>query len=99
MDEVRDAAIEQLKDKHLLYKRLFETEDGEAVMKDLKNNCYYDTTTFSTDPGQLAYREGMRCVLLHINTMVNLDTEVMKNVINSNSDGQSVREEGPQQEI
>jgi len=81
MSEDRDAAIERLREKHQLYKRFFDSEDGAEVLADLERDCYFKTTTFSTDMAQLAYREGMRCIVLHIKTMLELDPEAMKDAI------------------
>lgn len=77
----RQAAIKRLEERHALYQRLFGTADGQEVLKDIERNCYTNTTTFSTDALQIAYREGMRCVALHIRTMLELDTEKMKDAV------------------
>lgn len=48
------------------YKSLFTTEDGLAVLDDLKRRFHVNGTTFSTDPHEIAYNEGQRTVILFI---------------------------------
>ena len=45
-----------------LYQRVFNNDDGQFVIQDLKNRCFYDA------PVQSQTEEGMRRVVLHILT-------------------------------
>jgi len=74
----RDDAIERIEKKHGVYKRLFTTEEGVEVLKDLETDCYLRSSTFSKDAMEMAYREGMRSMVLHIKSMLDLDLEQFK---------------------
>ena len=52
------------------YMRLFNTPDGEAVMKDLELRCYRYKPTYSGDVAQGHINEGKRLMLSHIETML-----------------------------
>ncbi len=47
-----------------LYGRVFNCDDGQLVLQDLKNRCFYNA------PANDQIEEGMRRVVLHINTML-----------------------------
>ena len=57
-----------------VYKRIFSTDDGMMILEDLKNRCfhYVPTTpiTGQIDSYRSAENEGMRKVVLHIQTML-----------------------------
>ena len=93
MTDDREASLKRIEEKHNLYKRFFDSDDGREVLADLERDCYFRTTTLSPDPQQTAYREGMRCVLLHIKTLIELNTEDMKNALNQNSDDEPLQQE------
>lgn len=59
--------IEELK---LAYRRTFNTEDGEHVLRDLKRRFSFETTTFSNDPYETAFNEGQRAAMLLIIRML-----------------------------
>lgn len=77
MDD-KQASIKRLEEKHNLYKRFFDCNDGQEVLADLKRDCYYEGSTYASEALAMAYREGMRNVILHILTMIDLDTNQMK---------------------
>ena len=53
-----------------LYKLVFDTEDGDKVLEDLGLRFCEQSSTFSTDPCETAYREGQRTVVLFIRSML-----------------------------
>jgi hypothetical protein len=59
--------IEELK---LAYRRVFNTDDGEIVLNDLKARFGFETTTFADNPYQTAFNEGQRATLLLIVRML-----------------------------
>ena len=65
--------LEQLK---LSYRRTFNTDDGEKVLKDLKSRFGYETTTFSGNPYETAFNEGQRAAVLLIVRMLAEGKEV-----------------------
>jgi len=57
------------------YAQTFGTEAGGKVLEDLKNRCYFNATTFSPVEGETQYREGMRSVILTIESLMTLKLE------------------------
>lgn len=63
-----------------LYMRVFNSDDGMLILEDLKNRCYAKISTISIDshnidPLRVAFNEGMRSVLLMIETRLQPITE------------------------
>ena len=53
------------------YKKVFESNEGAIVMKDIENRCGYNTSTFSKDSShESAFLEGQRAVVLFIKSML-----------------------------
>lgn len=69
----RAKSLQKLKDVKLAYLRLFSSEDGKKVLKDLEGVCFVNRTTYSPDPGMTEVREGARSVWLYINKMMAVD--------------------------
>lgn len=61
-----------------LYKNLFSTDTGKLVLEDLKNHCFVKTSTADENPYVTYWHEGMRNVVLHIETKINFQPEVRK---------------------
>ena len=61
----------ELKEEEIinLYKRVFDSEDAQLMLEDLKNRCYVNVTSFTGDR-QGDFNEGMRSVILHIQTQL-----------------------------
>ena len=54
----------------LAYKTLFESDDGDVVLKDLRTRFHTDQPIFSTDAMEMAYLEGQRSVVLIIQNLM-----------------------------
>lgn len=54
-----------------LYKRVFDSADAQLVLEDLKNRCFYKTSTAHDNSHQTYLHEGMRLAILHIETQIN----------------------------
>ena len=65
--------LDELKRKKNAYKICFTSESGREVLEDLRRRSYVDYTTFSKDGMEMAYREGIRSVYLHIERMMKDD--------------------------
>ena len=65
------------------YIKTFSSEEGKRVLKSLEESCLFKTTTFSKDPLEMAYHEGMRSVYLHINTIIEMDIEELERLANA----------------
>ena len=61
---------EEIENTRKLYKRLLTTDDGVKVLEDMKARFYYNRSTFSTDPHEIAYNEGQRTVLMFLMAMI-----------------------------
>ena len=59
--------IEELK---LVYRRTFNTEDGDKVLSDLKARFGFETTTYTDNPYNSAFNEGQRATVLLIVRML-----------------------------
>ncbi len=71
---------EKLKGNREDYKKVFETEEGKRVLKDLERVCMYRSTTFDKDSLVMAFQEGLRAVYLHITTIMNMDIEELERI-------------------
>lgn len=66
---LNDPTLEQIK---MLYMRVFNTPDGQLVLRDLSRRSYTDAPVFdeSFDSHRAAFKDGARSNVLHINTMI-----------------------------
>lgn len=55
------------------YRHVFDSEQGKIVFADLARRNFLLSPTFTPDPNQTAFNEGCRCVILHIQTMMEFD--------------------------
>ena len=60
-----------------VYQNLFNTEEGQLVLEDLKKQSHWDLPQPEGEPGQRM--EGRRQLIIYIKTMLNFE-EVMENV-------------------
>lgn len=70
----------KLKEKREDYKKIFSTEEGKRVLKDLEKVCLYRTSTFDKEPMVMAFQEGLRTVYLHITTIMEMDIEELERI-------------------
>lgn len=69
--------LERLKGR---YRATFETDEGQKVLENLRSVCYYDrpvaanSGTTNIDPLAMAFKDGMRNVVIYINTMLKKET-------------------------
>jgi len=76
---VEDNSV-KLKEKREDYKKIFSTEEGKRVLKDLEKVCLYRTSTFDKEPMVMAFQEGLRTVYLHITTIMEMDIEELERI-------------------
>lgn len=67
--------MKQIEDLKLAYRRTFNNEDGDIVLKDLKTRFGYEATTFSDNPYETAFNEGQRAAVLLIVRMLTEEKE------------------------
>lgn len=68
------------------YKKIFESEEGKRVLKDLEKICLFKSTTFDKDALTMAFQEGLRGVYLHIITLINMDIEELERISKANGE-------------
>jgi len=74
--ESKQQAIEierQMSERQQLYMRVFNTIDGEAVLKDLSIRCFDARTTYDDMPHKMSFNEGRRSVYASIISLLNRD--------------------------
>jgi hypothetical protein len=75
MDSIKQFE-KQIKELREAYKKIFESDDGKLVIKDLEKRCHFmSTTNVKGDSHESAYMEGQRSVLLFIKSMLQNDNE------------------------
>jgi len=62
--------VKQLEELKLSYRRTFNTDDGEKVLKELESRFGDETTTFAGNPHESAFNEGQRATVLLIVRML-----------------------------
>ena len=60
-----------------IYKRIFDTPDGKLMLEDLRNRCYVKVSSYhhQTNSNDVLFNEGMRAVVLHIESQINFTPE------------------------
>ena len=58
----------------ILYQKVFSSEDGEKVLKDLIS-LYCHHGTFNENPNKMYFKEGQRSVIQDILSLVDIDIE------------------------
>ncbi len=51
------------------YERVFGTPEGKRVLDDLKVSAFFTATSYNSDTHLMAYNEGARTLVLHIENM------------------------------
>ncbi len=83
MKEQAQIALEQRKARNrqlaLAFQRLFESSDGEQVLKKLSEMCNENEPTFvDQNPTGSAYKEGQRSIILGIRKMLSKNIHEIK---------------------
>lgn len=79
-------SVEKLKQLQLDYQHAFGDEAGKKVLADLQSKCFARKPTFDKDERLHAYQEGMRAVILNIETMLSLDIDKLEKRIKETDD-------------
>jgi hypothetical protein len=67
--------ITQLETLKKNYCEVFAGNSGKFVLEDLSKYCFARKTTFSKEALEMAFREGQRSILLHIQNIQEIDIE------------------------
>ena len=71
------------------YQSVFNSEEGQRVLEDLKKTCFYYSPTLHEMPHFMAAQEGQRLVILHIETKLKLDLKKLKELENDRGQSES----------
>jgi len=58
-----------------VYHRVFDGEDGQKVLNDLKRRCFVEVTTYDPDPVKMAMNEGRRSIYVYITNLLNREVD------------------------
>jgi hypothetical protein len=58
---------------HQAYRRVFESEDGKTVLRDLVERGHVLHAAFSSDAGRTEFHEGQRSMVVHVIGMMDED--------------------------
>ena len=69
----------QIAQRQQLYRRVFDSVDGQAVLKDLAQRCFVNQTTYSDNHGKMGFQEGRRSVYYFITSLLEKDlTQILE---------------------
>lgn len=73
--------LNELNDEQLaqIYKNVFNTPEGQLLLEDLKNRSFFYTTTAHENSHRTYWQEGMRSVVLHIQSQLTFEKTEIKN--------------------
>jgi len=80
-DEATEKQLEKIRQLKKAYIETFNTGAGPSVFKDLARKGYLNKTTFSKSAEEMAFREGQRSMVLHIQNMQKIDIEATKQTL------------------
>lgn len=73
--------VQEIKELKQLYINVFEGEDGKKVLADLSKKCFVFRTTLDNSQARMAFNEGQRSIVLHIQNMMKLDIDKIEQEI------------------
>jgi len=74
-DSRQDEFVTKIKERKQTYVNTFETESGKKVLEDLEKRAFIHQPSFNVNPQQMAFNEGQRSIVLHIQNMMKIDIE------------------------
>jgi len=85
MPDPKEVAEQVRKD----YQTVFNSEAGQRVLEDLKKTCFYYSPTIDAEPHVMAFNEGQRATMLHIETKIKLSVVKIKELENERGQTES----------
>jgi len=85
-----DVMIQQIKERKQLYQDVFESPNGKKVLEDLSRHAFINKTTLNENSNRMAFSEGMRSLVLHIQNMMKIDIEKTTELIKKQSEVDNV---------
>lgn len=68
------------------YQKVFNSDEGKTILKDLMKRCYLKDTTYDGDTNGMIFREGTRSVVLHIMQQLKTDISVLEKLMRERDD-------------
>lgn len=81
LSEEQKKQIEKIQQLKNAYIEVFGSDRGKIVLEDLGRKCFAHRPTFSGENGRMAFNEGQRSVLLHIENMQKINIERTKELM------------------
>lgn len=82
MDEAQKNSFEKNHKRIATFQKLFSSEDGKFILKELEEICSQKKTTFTGDATEILVREGRRQVYLQILHFLDVDLIQLQNMYN-----------------
>lgn len=71
----------QIASNQQLYRNVFDTPEGKAVLEDLKKRCFDKTSTYDDNPYRTYFNEGRRSVYKYIINLLEQDlTQILEDL-------------------
>lgn len=75
LNEDSQKMIQEIKERKQLYQNVFESPDGKKVLEEISRYAFVHKTTYNDNPHRMAFNEGQRSILLHIQSMMKIDID------------------------
>lgn len=73
--DTQNTLINQIKERKQLYLDIFDSDKGKLLLEELSKTLFSKKTTYNDNPQRMAFNEGQRSVLLHIQNMMKVDVD------------------------
>ena len=83
--EAIEKAMQEIKERKQMYLTVFDSAEGKKVLEDLSRLAFINRTTFNENPQKMAFHEGQRSIILHIQSMMKIDLEKTEAMIKKQS--------------
>ena len=71
----------QISSNQQLFRQVFDTPEGKAVLEDLKKRCFDKTSTYDDNPYRTYFNEGRRSVYKYIINLLEQDlTQILEDL-------------------
>jgi phenylacetate-coenzyme A ligase PaaK-like adenylate-forming protein len=67
--------MNRVKERKQMYCNVFEEGEGKKILEELSNLAYIKKTTLDDNPQKMAFKEGQRSMVLHIQSMMAIDID------------------------
>ena len=79
--------IDKIREVKQLYIDVFDNDNGKKILEELGKRCFIHRPTFNKDGMTMAFNEGQRSIILHIQNMMKIDIDATKKLIEAQNKG------------